>query len=237
MDEAIGNCASLWTLDYEQKVINVLKAGKGGKSLSRDSYHILKTYKLVTLGGVDKVAKKKYMANKDEVINLIRTVHCETGHGGERKTHKKLLDLYCNIPRNLVHEYIQHCERCVEKRKKSETASGVVVKPLSAKDLNERGQVDIIDMQTMRDGSYRFILHYMEYLTKFSQVRPLKTKTAEEVAQELLCIFLDIGAISNVNKLPMWLPVKSSHSYKDLQFSDLVPPRCYLQFLINSYQM
>ena len=55
MDEAIGNCAFLWTLDYEQKVINVLKAGKGGKSLSRDSYHILKTYKLVTLGGVDKV--------------------------------------------------------------------------------------------------------------------------------------------------------------------------------------
>ena len=55
MDEAIGTCASLWTLDYEQKVINVLKAGKGGKSLSRDSYHILKTYKLVTLGGVDKV--------------------------------------------------------------------------------------------------------------------------------------------------------------------------------------
>ena len=119
MDEAIGNCASLSTLDYEQKVINVLKAGKGGKSLSRDSYHILKTYKLVTLGGVDKVAKNdKYMANKDEVTNLIRTVHCETGHGGERKTHKKLLDLYCNIPRNLVHEYIQHCERCVEKQKK-----------------------------------------------------------------------------------------------------------------------
>ena len=104
------------------------------------------------------------------------------------------MDLYCNIPRNLVHEYIQHCERCLEKRKKSETASGVVVKPISAKDLNERGQVDIIDMQTMRDGSYRFILHYMEYLTKFSQVRPLKTKTSEEVAHELLCIFLDIGA-------------------------------------------
>ena len=103
-------------MDYEQKVINILKAGKGGKSLSRDSYHILKTYKLVTLGGVNKVAKnEKYMANKDEVINLIRTVCSETGHGGERKTNKKLLDLYCNSIRNLVHEYIQHCETCVEK--------------------------------------------------------------------------------------------------------------------------
>ena len=47
MDEAIGNCASLWTLDYEQKVINVLKAGTGGISLSRDSYHILKIVKVL----------------------------------------------------------------------------------------------------------------------------------------------------------------------------------------------
>ena len=71
----------------------------------------MKTYKLVTFGGVDNVAKNdKYMANKDEVINLIRTVHSETGHGAETKAHKKLLDLYCNIPRNLVHEYMQHYE-------------------------------------------------------------------------------------------------------------------------------
>ena len=46
----------------------------------------------------------------------------------------------------------------------------------------------------MKDGNYRFILHYMEYLTKFSQIRPLKTKTAEEVAKELVYIFLDTGA-------------------------------------------
>ena len=46
----------------------------------------------------------------------------------------------------------------------------------------------------MKDGNYRFILHYMEYLTKFSQICPLKTKTAEEVAKELVYIFLDTGA-------------------------------------------
>ena len=60
----------------------------------------------------------------------------------------------------------------VLKNKKSETASGDVVKTLSAKNLSERGQVDILYRQIMRDGSYRFILYYMEYLTKFSQVSP-----------------------------------------------------------------
>ena len=164
--------------------------------LYQDSYHILKTYKLVSLGGVDKVAKHndKYMAHKEEVVSIIRTFHLETSYGGEKKTHRKLQDQYCNIPKSLVQEYIKHCDRCVEKRRKTETSSGVVVRSLSVADLNDRGQVDLVDMQTMKDGSYRFILHYMEYLTKFSQLRPLKIKTAEEVAKELLYIFLDIGA-------------------------------------------
>ena len=62
------------------------------------------------------------------------------------------------------------------------------------KDLNERGQVDLVDMQTNKDGNYRFILHYIEYLTKFHVIRPLQRITATEVANQLLLIFLDFGA-------------------------------------------
>ena len=51
MDLAIEKCTSLWTVDYQHKVISVLRQGKTGCTLSRDSYHILKTYKLVSLGG------------------------------------------------------------------------------------------------------------------------------------------------------------------------------------------
>ena len=92
----------------------------------------------------------KYMAHKDEVINIIRTFYLETSHGGEKKTHKKLQDQYCNIPKSLVQEYIKHCERCVEKRRKTETSSGVVVRPLTVTDLNDRGQVDLVDMQSCK---------------------------------------------------------------------------------------
>ena len=80
MDEAIGSCASLWTLDYVQKVVNVLKAGKGGKSLSRGSYHILKTYKLVALGGVDKVAKM-LSTEHYTVCELVRKLSICGGQG------------------------------------------------------------------------------------------------------------------------------------------------------------
>ena len=91
----------------------------------------------------------------------------------EKKTHKKIQDKFANIPRYLVQEYIKRCERCAEKRRRRETASGVVIHPLTVKDLNERGQVDLVDMQTNKDGNYRFILLYIEYLTKFHVIRPL----------------------------------------------------------------
>ena len=155
LQEFVTKSAVLWTREYEESVINILKLGKTGKSLPREAYHILKTFSLVTFGGIQKVAKHngKYMATKNDVVNIIRTMHIETGHGGEKKTHKKLQDMYANIPRSLVQEYIKHCERCAEKRCRQETASGVVIRPLSVKDLNDRGQVDLIDMQTMKDGN------------------------------------------------------------------------------------
>lgn len=49
-------------------------------------------------------------------------------------------------------------------------------------------------MQSQRDGGYRFILNYQDHLTKFVCLRPLKTKTAEEVAYHLVDILCDKGA-------------------------------------------
>ncbi|XP_060836281.1 KRAB-A domain-containing protein 2-like [Rhopalosiphum padi] len=62
------------------------------------------------------------------------------------------------------------------------------------RELNSRCQVDLVDMQTCKDGEFKFILNYQDHLTKFIQLRPLKSKTAEKVAHHLLNIFLVFGA-------------------------------------------
>ncbi|XP_066939701.1 SCAN domain-containing protein 3-like [Macrobrachium rosenbergii] len=93
-----------------------------------------------------------------------------------------------------------------------------MVRPLSVSDLNERGQVDLVDMQAMRDGSCRFILHYMEYITNFHVVRSLKSKTAAEVANELLSIFLDT---LNVNVKHIQLQTLSSNLLQSKTISQL----------------
>lgn len=60
--------------------------------------------------------------------------------------------------------------------------------------MNECGQVDLTNMQTMKDGSYRSILHYIECLTKCHVICSLKSKTPAELTHEPLMLFLDFGA-------------------------------------------
>ncbi|KAH0810939.1 hypothetical protein GEV33_011852 [Tenebrio molitor] len=71
---------------------------------------------------------------------------------------------------------------------------GLVVAPILSNHMNSRCQIDLIDMQTEPDRDYRFILNYQDHLTKFTILKPLKTKTAEEVAYNVMDIFCIFGA-------------------------------------------
>lgn len=62
--------------------------------------------------------------------------------------------------------------------------------------MNSRCQVDLIDMQSQPDNDFKFIFVYQDHLTKFVQLRALKSKRAEEVAYHLIDIFTIFGAPS-----------------------------------------
>lgn len=196
---AKGRKSLLWTEDYENKVIQILKVineKEPNVNKDRQFYHIKSSFKLISLGGVTKVCRIKdnrIMTTKNHAGNIIRDLHVACGHKGEKKTYKKVAEHYANIPMFMIKRYIQQCERCTEKTKKI-TQAGIVVRPLITQDLNQRAQVDLIDFQSLADGSYRYIMHYKEHLTKFSLLRPLTSKRAAEVAKELFGIFSDFGA-------------------------------------------
>ena len=197
MDQCIAECQTIWTEEHHQHVVRVLRDGRNGSKLNSSEYHILRKFKLVSMGGVDKVADKKtncYMATKQVALLVLTNAHAETGHGGEKATFKQIKDQYHNIPMTVVKDYISRCERCCEKRKKKETGPGMVFKPIIVKDFNDRAQIDLVTYQTCPDGSFQYVLHYVECLTKYHILRPLKSKCAKEVANELLKIFLDFGA-------------------------------------------
>ena len=82
--------------------------------------------------------------------------------------------------------------KCMKIKTRKKT-TGLSCKPILSKTFNSRGQMDLIDFQTCPDGEFKWLLVYQDHFTKFVQLRPLKNKTAVEVAKALLDIFSIFG--------------------------------------------
>ena len=62
-------------------------------------------------------------------------------------------------------------------------------KPILSKTFNSRGQVDLIDMQSLPDGEFCWILVYQDHFSKLIVLRAIKAKSAICVAEALVDIF------------------------------------------------
>lgn len=135
----------------------------------------------------------KYFVILEDCFTIVHKIHLDTGHGRRDRMLKELeKSKYQNIPRVVVVEYLKLCKPCEEKGKNPK--KGMVVKPILSKEFNERGQVDLVDYQSTPDGEFKFVLNYQDHLTKFTMLKALKTKTANEVADNLIDIFSTLGA-------------------------------------------
>lgn len=180
------------------KEVHTAKQSSHKTSLQRRR---MKRFDIVTLNELEKLVtngKKsedkdqfRYVASLDETFEILDTAHKDTGHGGRDHLRKHIHSKYSNITVAVINIYLSLCEACHAKKSKKRT--GVVVKPIVHSHMNSRCQVDLIDMQTQPSGEYKFILVYQDHLTKFVQLRPIKRKTAKEVASVILSIFLQFN--------------------------------------------
>ena len=127
-----------------------------------------------------------------QLFDAIREQHLITGHGGRDIMHQKTKKKYANVTKDQLQLFTDLCEECQLKKKKFRKS--LVVKPIVSRHFNHRCQCDLIDMQSEPDGEFKFILNYQDHLTKFLCLRPLRQKTADEVADHLLDIFCLLGA-------------------------------------------
>jgi hypothetical protein len=136
---------------------------------------------------------------------------------------KEVNKKYANVTRDVLNLFKEMCKECQLKKRKI-ASKGLVVKPLLSKDFNSRGQVDLVDMQSMHDGD---ILHYQDHLTKFAVLRPLTSKLAAEVGFQLLDIFLLFGHSQTL--LCMVIYLFQSDGYCSFQTTNFRP---ILHFLL-----
>jgi hypothetical protein len=67
------------------------------------------------------------------------------------------------------------------------------LQPIVTFGFGTQGQIDLIDFQSMPDGSFRFLLTYIDHGVKFLFCIPIVQKTASSIAIALLQIFTMIG--------------------------------------------
>ncbi|XP_063411146.1 KRAB-A domain-containing protein 2-like [Mytilus trossulus] len=190
----------LYTRDKLNDLISKVKNAKEASKKSDQDRHLLKKYDIIQVADIEKLIKKGgnddtilYYLSIEDMYDIIKTAHVGVGHGGLHKTNKELKKHFANISREAIRIFTTNCEQCILKRKRSDI-SKLVVKPIISADFNCRGQVDLVDLQSVPDQEFKWIMHYQDHLTKFSVLRALKSKRAAEVAYQLLDIFLLFGA-------------------------------------------
>jgi hypothetical protein len=87
--------------------------------------------------------------------------------------------------------FIDMCPICITQMKCNRPVAGI--KPIITHGFGTRGQVDLIDFQSMTNGDFRFLLNYIDHGVKFLFSIPLTCNCASCIAIALLEIFTVVG--------------------------------------------
>ena len=116
------------------------------------------------------------IAQQHEVFDIIDRCHHQIAHGKTFLTWKRVNQYYSNISQEMIREYINLCTIC-STQESAKSKRMRKLKPILTKTFNDRGQVDLVDMQSTPDGEYKWILNYQDHLTKFIVLRALRNKS------------------------------------------------------------
>lgn len=198
-----GKNSQLFTRDEYYLFLDRIKTSKNKTSHKiPEDYQRLSKYDIAKIGKEEKliVPLKNdrdpiiFYVYLEEIFDIIHEIHISIGHRGRSKMMKQLKAKYKNVTAEFVMIYLTLCQTC--RKRINIPKKGHVAEPIMSSEFNSICQIDLIDMNSCVDGYYKYIMLYEEHLTKFLQLRALKTKRTKEVANHLLDIFTTFGAPS-----------------------------------------
>ena len=129
----------------------------------------------------------------EDLFNQLYWAWEQTGFAGWKPLHHKLREQGLYISMQLVRLFLEH-NPCHQARISKKSQKSLVTNPILSFTFGARGQVDLIDMRTIPDDNYKWILNYQDHFTKWVVLKPLSKKCAEEVASTLVATFYTLGA-------------------------------------------
>jgi hypothetical protein len=80
-----------------------------------------------------------------------------------------------NIGRNITKCFISTCPICIKRDTRAKPVPGI--KPILSRGFGTRGQVDLINFQSMPNGDFKYLMNYIDHGIKFLfSIIPLKRK-------------------------------------------------------------
>lgn len=136
----------------------------------------------------------KQVLHRGNVFDHILAVHTG-GDGGGRLCHSKARTFKnaverkygASVPSWVTDLLCQTCPVCIRNQKRKKPVAGHT--PIITQGFNERGQLDLIDLQSCPDGPFNYILSYHCHGTKAPILEALATKEIRAVAWVLFNIF------------------------------------------------
>jgi hypothetical protein len=126
----------------------------------------------------------------EHAFSNIRRAHRED-HTKGRTLYGRVCDRIDNIGRNICKMFTDLCPICIHCQLHNRPIAGL--RPIVTHGFGTQGQDDLIDFQSMPDGSFHFLLNYIDHGVKFLFSIPIVHKTASSIAIALLQIFTMIG--------------------------------------------
>ena len=177
------------------------------RAYSTKQYRWLREYTVLKFHGLNMLVKNKILNNftdsngtknlagcpklayLENLFDILFEAHDFIGHGMGEKTFNEIKKKYSNISRHVCIMFVSICPLCAAN--KVVTTRKEPLKAILSDTFNDRGQIDVIDMQATPDGQYRWILHYQDHLTKFTYLRAIRKKS-KLILEIILVIFFVI---------------------------------------------
>ena len=135
----------------------------------------------------------KQVSYYDNLFDDIRNEHIAgNDHCKGRTLENRIKEKYGkSIVRWILKAFTDTCPLCIKKVIRTKTTVGH--QPIITKGFGSRGQVDLLDFQSMPDGDFKFLMNYQDHGIKLLYSVPIVNKRARSVAWCLVEIFCLIG--------------------------------------------
>ena len=162
---------------------------------SLQHFRVLKALEVKELRYIDPYNKDKsfQVVSFEDLFDKLYWSWEQTGFAGWKPIHHNLREQGIYISVGLVRLFLEHSPTH-QARISKKSQKSLVTNPILSTSFGSRGQVDLIDMHTVPDIGFKWILNYQDHFTKWVVLKPLKQKCAEEVASNLVTIFYSLGA-------------------------------------------